>query len=130
MSHYSTIKMGFKFEKELIQSLESIYGHVEINEIAVNLVGYHGDIRPEKANIIVRRKYIGSASNDLGFVLDKNTGIYSMIVSDYNKRSTVTDTVMEKIVTGYAQRVIKNRLPRGKYRITRCSPNQITLQVR
>jgi len=131
MSHYATIPMKFKFKDELIKSLESIYGYgnVEIHEVAVHLVGYHGDIRPEKANLIVRRQHIGGSSNDLGFVLDKNTGMYSMIVSEYDKSATVTDTVVEKLVTGYAQRVIKNRLPRGKYRITSDSPNQITLQV-
>jgi len=124
--------MKFKFKDELIKSLEDVYGHgnIEIHEVAVHLVGYHGDTRPEKANIIVRRHHIGSASNDLGLVLDKNTGMYSMIVSDYDKMATVTDGVVEKIVTGYAQKVIRNRLPRGKYRITSDSPNQITLQVK
>lgn len=59
------------------------YSDVEIHEQAVSLVGYHGDTRPEKANVIVRRNHIGPAANDLGFVKEAD-GTYSAIVSDYD----------------------------------------------
>ena len=55
-----------------------------MHDEAVNLIGFHGDTRPEKANVIVRRKHIGTAANDLGFVRESD-GTYSAIVSDYDR---------------------------------------------
>lgn len=59
------------------------YKNVEVHQVAQHLTGYHGDRRPEKANIIVRRCYVGSAANDLGFVRKPN-GSFSAIVSAYD----------------------------------------------
>src|ERR1700677_4681275 len=66
-------------ENDVIQ-----YTNVEVHETPQNLYGYHGDMRPEKANIIVRRKDIGGASNDIGFVKGEN-GKYTAIISDFDK---------------------------------------------
>ena len=59
------------------------YKEVEVHEEAQQLVGYHGDLRAQKANIIVRRKFIGHAANDLGFVKSAD-GTYSAIISDFD----------------------------------------------
>ena len=84
MSAYHTQKTQYKDKDCLIAALkEQGYGTVEDHEIAQHLVGYHSDVRPEKANIIVRRQYISSAANDLGFVKEEN-GTYSAIVSSYD----------------------------------------------
>jgi len=66
-------------ENDVIQ-----YTNVEVHETPQNLYGYHGDMRPEKANIIVRRKDIGGSSNDIGFVKGEN-GKYTAIISDFDK---------------------------------------------
>ena len=63
---------------------EAGYKTVEVHKEAQQLVGYHGDLRPERAHIIVRRQYIGSASNDIGFVKGEN-GKYTAIISDFDK---------------------------------------------
>lgn len=64
------------------------YTTVEVHEVATNLYGYHNDMRNDKANIIVRRKFVGSAANDLGFVRNEN-GTYSAVISafDSNKHN-------------------------------------------
>lgn len=49
-----------------------------------NLYGYAGDVRKEKANIIVRKKHVGHSSNDVGFLKDSD-GNYSMIISEFDK---------------------------------------------
>ena len=69
----------------LLQALAAKgYGEVENHETAQSLVGYHGDIRPEKAEVIIRRKFVGGSSNDLGFKKDAK-GNYEFIVSQFDK---------------------------------------------
>jgi hypothetical protein len=34
---------------------------------ALKLIGYHGDERPERAQVIIRRSQLDSESNDIGF---------------------------------------------------------------
>ena len=84
MSAYHSLKTEFKDKDCLIAALNDMgYTEVEDHEIAQNLYGYHGDMRSDKANIIVRRRYIGSAANDLGFIRNQD-GSYSSIVSEYD----------------------------------------------
>jgi len=69
MSKYHKQKSVYKDRDSLVAALgEQGYTEVEVHEQAKNLYGYHGDMRAEKANVIVRRQYIDSAANDLGFV--------------------------------------------------------------
>jgi hypothetical protein len=88
MSEYSEIETKFKDEKALCEALGEMgfsKDQVEIHKEAANLYGYHGDKRSTKANIIIRRKDIGSASNDVGFIKKPN-GMYEAIISDYDSR--------------------------------------------
>jgi hypothetical protein len=55
---------------------------VEVHATPVQLVGYAGDRRVESANIVIRRQYVGHASNDVGF-LATPTG-YQALVSGYD----------------------------------------------
>jgi hypothetical protein len=84
LSAYHTQKTQYKDRDCLVAALgEQGYKTVEVHETAQHLTGYHGDTRPEKANIIVRRQYVGTAANDLGFVKSED-GTYSAIVSSYD----------------------------------------------
>jgi hypothetical protein len=61
-------------------------GYTEVENHIGNpqqLVGYHGDLRAQRADLIIRRKHIGSASNDIGFVKSAD-GTYAAIISDYD----------------------------------------------
>ncbi len=55
---------------------------VEVHATPVNLVGYRGDTREQRANIVIRRQNVGSASNDVGF-LASATG-YQAFVSGFD----------------------------------------------
>ena len=55
-----------------------------MHAMPTNLYGYHDDMRQQKAHIIVRRKHIGYAANDLGFLRNAD-GSYSQIVSDFDQ---------------------------------------------
>jgi len=86
--------------KALAENTEHQYTNVEIHEQPQNLYGYHGDMRPQKANIIVRRKDIGGASNDIGFAKGEN-GNYVAIVSDFDKLKH-NDKYMVGLKSAYA----------------------------
>jgi len=49
------------------------------------LYGYQGDQRPEHAHVIIRRRWIGHASNDIGFVRGPD-GVFTAIISEYDRR--------------------------------------------
>jgi len=57
---------------------------IEVHGTPANLVGFQGDTRADTADIIIRRKFIGSLSNDLGFRYVN--GAYVPIVSEYDNR--------------------------------------------
>ncbi len=87
MSRYCEIKTIFQDGDALVCALLET-GNWTIEQIEVhsepqNLRGYRGDLRSEKANIIIRRKHVGSSSNDLGFIKNEY-GTYQAIVSEYD----------------------------------------------
>ena len=88
MSAYLPFETEFNDQECLIKALADnsvvSYANVEVHEQPQNLVGYHGDMRSQKASIIVRRKEIGGWSNDIGFLKGEN-GKYTAIISDFDK---------------------------------------------
>jgi hypothetical protein len=61
---------------------------IEVHEKSpVHLYGFRGDKREQTAHVVIRRKHVGESSNDIGFFKDPQTGCYTAIVSDYDRRS-------------------------------------------
>lgn len=100
MSHYVKVVTQIKDRTALIRALERMgfEGKIEVNEGPVALYGYQGDVRPERAHIVLRRKYVGGSSNDIGFErlsdgryaahiseFDQGTGSYSGREGQYGK---------------------------------------------
>jgi hypothetical protein len=103
MSAYASLETQYKDRECLVAALGDMgYNNVEVHDEAQNLVGYHGDTRPEKANVIVRRKFVGAAANDIGFVKTPD-GRYSAIISQFDsgKHNTKWLTDLKK---NYANR--------------------------
>jgi hypothetical protein len=85
ISAYAPFETEYNDQECLVAALaENGYPEVEVHENAQPLIGYHGDTRVEVANIIVRRKNIGSSSNDIGFVKGTD-GKYKAIISDFDR---------------------------------------------
>jgi uncharacterized protein DUF1257 len=85
VSKYNQVETQYKDRDCLVDALGDMgYTDVEVHEVAQNLVGYHGDLRQQKANVIVRRKHISHSANDLGFVQQED-GTFAMIVSDFDQ---------------------------------------------
>lgn len=89
MSEYVKSQTQFKNKDCLVKALEWFFGtgKVEVYDEPMNLFGYKGDVRPEKANIIVRADAIKEAAraygasiapNDLGFRLEGETFVMEM----------------------------------------------------
>lgn len=100
MSKYMTFtSAAFKDRECLLQALQECgYAETEEGE-AVSLYGYHGDRRPETAQIVVRRKFIGAASNDLGF--QKTEAGYVPIISEYDQRYIMQGKFLTNLKTTY-----------------------------
>ncbi len=87
MSRYATVKTEFRDEESLVCALketgEWTEKQIEIHSVPQYLLGYHGDKRKETAHIIIRRKHVGSSSNDIGFIKGED-GNYRAIISAYD----------------------------------------------
>jgi hypothetical protein len=95
----------FKDRRLLLGALADLgYADVEEGE-ALPLYGYLGDRRPETAAIVVRRRHLGSASNDLGFVQTPQG--YVPILSEYDLRTLLGGQFLVKLRTAYSERVVE-----------------------
>lgn len=86
MSHYVQIVTAIKDQKALVRALDRMgFGKhkVELHDTPQNLYGYQGDVRSQKAHIILRRNYVGHASNDIGF--ERVNGLYVAHISEYDQ---------------------------------------------
>lgn len=90
---------AFKDRECLLNALsECGYGTVE-EGASLSLYGYQGDKRAETAQIVVRRKFIGSASNDLGFQKTENG--YVPVISEYDQRYMMQGKFITNLQTNY-----------------------------
>jgi hypothetical protein len=85
MSAYITLLTPMLDQECLLAALVDLgfdRTQIEVHATPVPLVGYAGDQRAQTANLVIRRQYIGAASNDVGF-LATATG-YQALVSGYD----------------------------------------------
>jgi hypothetical protein len=86
MSHFTRLQTRLVDAGALVKALADMgFAHVEVHDQPQHLFGYRGDRRPETAEVIVRRKYIGSASNDIGFQRQPD-GSFTAIISGFDRR--------------------------------------------
>lgn len=85
MSQFATIRTRIKDKAILLKCLKDLgYPYEEGNNLS--LYGYMGDTRSETADIVIRRKHIGSASNDIGF--KKVGSYYNLIISNFDQNAS------------------------------------------
>lgn len=101
MSEYITMKLDIESKEDIIAALEKlgfeVGKQIEIHDEPVHLQGYQGDARVDVAEIVVRRQYVGSASNDLGFKWNEEEKKWDMIVSDFDRGSSLTGTFQQMV---------------------------------
>jgi hypothetical protein len=120
MSHYTEVVTEFTDVDCLVKALEVLKprwkGIIEVHQTAQSLYGYTGDVRPQKAHVIIRKQYVGGSSNDIGFERQTD-GSYKAIISDYDRNSLqYNDEWLGKLKQGYnAEKIVKIVKKRGKY---------------
>jgi hypothetical protein len=105
MSAYREQKTEITDGDCLVDALKELGCKPEVHEEAVALEGYHGDKRKDKAEIVLPRNTVGSASNDIGFKKGAD-GKWQAIISDYDSNK-YNKKWMEKLCQTYATHKIK-----------------------
>ena len=105
MSKYLTFTdVVFTNQALLVAALADLgYTEVEQGE-QLPLYGYQGDMRAERAEIVVRRRHIGPASNDLGF--RRAAEGYTPIISEYDQRTLHQGKFIAHLRAAYNERVV------------------------
>jgi hypothetical protein len=106
MSKYLSFpEIVFKDRRLLLAALAEI-GFADVEEgDQLPLYGYQGDRRPEAAEIVVRRRLIGAASNDLGFA--RTSLGYVPIISEYDERTLLAGQFLPRLRTAYGEAVVE-----------------------
>lgn len=113
MSHYVDIEMQITDRAALVRALERMgfKNKIEVYDKAENLYGYQGDQRKQKANVIIRRKFVGSASNDIGFE-KQDRGFFTAHISEFDKGIGYDDDWISKLFTYYGVECAKQEAER------------------
>ena len=86
MPQYLNIQTQIVSADHLVRALRDLGLYdVAFYETAQPLEGWGGDLPRNAAQIIIRKKYLGTASNDIGFKQGPD-GRFVAIISDYDKR--------------------------------------------
>jgi hypothetical protein len=86
MSHFTQLRTKITDVPHLVAALGDVgYETVEVHESAQQLYGYLGDVRAQRAEVIVRRAHVGVSSNDLGFERQPD-GTFRAWISDFDAR--------------------------------------------
>jgi len=92
ISAYIQGKTSIRDPECLVEALKELgwsSEQIEVHHDAVTLYDYKGKARPEQAEVVIRRKHISGASNDMGFARQAD-GTFNTIVSQYDRRFLAT----------------------------------------
>ncbi len=103
MSKYEELRTVLSEERFLVEALRDLGYSPEVAREGTSLYGYLGDERPEKAHIVIRRRQLDSASNDIGFARDAN-GVYRALISEYDGGIGFNDAWLGRVAQTYKER--------------------------
>jgi hypothetical protein len=103
MSKYEELRTVLSEERFLVEALRELGYSPEVSHEGMSLYGYLGDERPEKAHIVIRRRQLDSASNDIGFARDAN-GVYRALISEYDGGIGFDDAWLGRVAQTYKER--------------------------
>ena len=134
ISEYTIVNVEYTDPDCIKSALKELKYEFEEHEEASHLYGYSGDKRKEKANIIIRKKNVGSAANDVGF-RKKANGQYELIISEYDRSGNKNQSVnfMEKMIQLYAKHISLKKIKKlGKtpFSIKVDDKNRVVIKVR
>ncbi|MEZ5398895.1 MAG: DUF1257 domain-containing protein [Bryobacteraceae bacterium] len=103
MSKYEVLRTVLSAERFLVEALRELGYSPDVSHEGMSLYGYLGDERPEKAHIVIRRRQLDSASNDIGFARDAN-GVYRALISEYDRGIGFNDGWLGRVAQTYKER--------------------------
>lgn len=133
MSAYGEYETVMCEERFLVEGLAAMGYKVELHAEGATLIGYHGDERPERAHVIIRRSQLDSASNDIGFARSAD-GRYRAILSEYDRSIGYDDQWLGKVNQHYKEKQTlamakaKGYIFRGKEVVQTANGPQIRLR--
>jgi Protein of unknown function (DUF1257) len=109
MSHFTKLRTQITDVSGLIKALADVgFKDVETHETAQHLYGYQGDMRLQTAEVIIRRKYVGQASNDIGFKRQED-GTFEAVISEYDRHKK-SQQWLNQLTQRYAYHVARTKL--------------------
>jgi hypothetical protein len=96
MSKYEELRTVLSDERFVLEALKDLGYRPEVSRDGLSLYGYLGDERPDKANIVIRRGQLNSASNDIGFVRDAS--------GEYDRGIGFDDAWLGRVAQTYKER--------------------------
>ena len=103
MSKYEELRTVLSEERFLVEAIKDLGYIPEVSREGLSLTGYLGDERPEKAHIVIRRRQLDSASNDIGFARDAN-GVYRALISEYDRGIGFDNAWLGRVAQTYKER--------------------------
>jgi hypothetical protein len=119
MSHYTQIALEIRDRDALVAALAELgLAVVEIHDQPQHLFGYEGDVRPEMAEVIVRREHVGPLANDIGFCKTEG-GSYEAVVSEYDQQNGYGHEWRNRLLQRYGRHVAVAKLAKKGFRVVR-----------
>jgi len=84
VSKYGVTVTELREERYLTEALQELGYQFEVHPQGANLEGYEGLERPERAHVIIRRRHLDPASNDIGFARTAD-GRFTALLSEYDR---------------------------------------------
>lgn len=116
MSAYKKIECDIVDKDSLLEALKLLDLEAEVHENPINLKGYRGDKRNEKAHIVIDKQQVNKftgASNDIGFLWNEAENKYEFIVSEYDQRFKMD----QRIIQAYVKVVLEKALKKNGFKI-------------
>ena len=111
MSAYTTLQTRLVSADHLAMALRDLgLAGAELHEAGTALVGWLGDRRAERAEVVVRREHLTDSSNDIGFARGPD-GTFVALISEYDREHCgYDDAWLERLTQRYAYHVARGQL--------------------
>ncbi len=131
MSAYTTLETQLVSAEHIVLALRDLgFPVVELDETGRSLVGWQGDRRAERAQVIVRREHIGEQSNDIGFARGHD-GTFVALNSEFDREHCgYGDEWLGRLTQRYAYHVARSQLEdRGFDLVEETVDNEETIRL-
>jgi hypothetical protein len=133
MSKYLKIGTEIKDEGLFLDALREVCNEegIEFEQGEdLSLYGYQGRERSEKADYVIRRRFVGRSANDLGF-RRREDGSIEAIISEYDQR-TRGQRIFNSVKRHYAVKAVQRAARRAGHTVReeQAEGNAVRLRIR